>query len=72
MIRTDAAWLRRLADLVETGEIEVGRVEPKDCGVLLGTFKPGTFAAREEPTGDERFRRAVRDRAAGLPLPKIR
>jgi hypothetical protein len=48
--RTDAEWLRRLADLVEAGEIEVGRVEPKNCGVLLGTFQPGTFAKREMKT----------------------
>lgn len=64
MIRTDAAWLRALADLVEAGEIEVGRVEPNGCGVLFGTFHPGTFAMKEIAADikyvEQRRRRRIR------------
>lgn len=47
MIRTDATWLRMLADLVESGEVQVGRVEIRNGGVMFGTFHPGTFAMKE-------------------------
>ncbi len=48
MLRCDPDWLRKLADLVEKGVVEVGRVEMRPRGVLLGVFEPGTFAKKEK------------------------
>lgn len=48
MIQTDGDWLRALADLVDKGDVEVARVELKNCGVVLGVLKPGTFARKRE------------------------
>ena len=49
MIRCDAEWLRKLADLVEAGEVEVGRVELKTGGVMMGVLQPGTLLKYEDP-----------------------
>jgi len=46
VILTTAEYLRMLADLVERGEVEVGRIELRTA-VVFGTFQPGTFAAKE-------------------------
>lgn len=48
MLKCDPEWLRHLADLVEKGECEVGRVEMKHKGVILGVFEAGTFAKKEK------------------------
>ena len=47
MIQTDGAWLRKLAKLVDAGEVEVARVELNNRGVILGVLQPGTFAAKQ-------------------------
>lgn len=62
MIRCTAEWLRLLADLVEDGEVEVGRVETRNSGVLLGTFQPGTFAMKEIVDDMEQVERERRAR----------
>lgn len=67
MIRIDARWLRKLADLVESGEVEVGRVDINTGGVLLGTFVPGTFANKEM---ESEIRRQLGPRPR--PLPRIK
>lgn len=47
MTRVDGAWLRALADLVDAGDVDVGRVELNPRGVILSIFEPG-FLARKE------------------------
>jgi hypothetical protein len=36
----DAEWLRRLADLVEQGVVDVIKCELREGGVVLGVVKP--------------------------------
>lgn len=47
MIQTTGEWLRLLADLVDSGEVEVGRVETNNGAVILGVLLPGTFAEKK-------------------------
>jgi hypothetical protein len=49
-------FLRRLAEIVESGELEVIMIELRSGGVMMGTVKPGTWMEKQvaEQIGEKR------------------